>query len=127
MKVTFAQEHDGQPYSLEFDAPGVTDDLTRYDVEARIAGVLRRELQRFAEIVTVALQDRDRDQQLASEARMRKARGETLPAPTGGHQVLAAGTKAPEGRVVLPLQGGAAAAPKGAAPAAAPAAAKARR
>lgn len=104
MDVTWEQEYQGQRFTLKLSAPGVTADLTRYDVEGRIVGVLRRELQRFAEITTVALRDQAADAQRATEARARKARGEAPP-ETGPAQVLSAGTKDPSGRVIATPRG----------------------
>jgi hypothetical protein len=88
----------GRDYELAFSSD-VTEDLTRFDVGTRIAGVMQRELQRFAEISAVGLQDLTAAQAAEKDARERKARGEVV--VKGPAIVLAAGTKAPEGRVIL--------------------------
>lgn len=104
MTVTLEQEYQGQTFSLTLSAPGITADLSRFEVESRIVGVLRRELQRFAEITMVALVDQADADQRATEARARKARGEPPPV-TGPAQVLAAGTKDESGRVIVTPRG----------------------
>jgi hypothetical protein len=102
MKLTVNLSYLGQDFALTLESTAPAVEINRTDVAARITNVLNRELQRFAEITTVALKDLAAADVAEAEVRARKARGEVLPkAPA---QVLAAGTKSPEGRVVLEVK-----------------------
>jgi hypothetical protein len=101
MEITLSHAYHGQTFTLTFAAPGVTADLARFDVESRIALGLRREVQRYAEVVAVAIQDAEAADARDADARARKARGEiAIPQPA---ILLAAGTKEATGRVILPV------------------------
>lgn len=101
MQQTLSLTYLGRSYSISFESD-VDEDLSKFGVGPRINGVLQRELQRCAEITAVALQDQVVAAQADAETRERKARGEVL--VKGPAMVLAAGTKAVSGRVVLEAQ-----------------------
>jgi hypothetical protein len=65
-----------------------------------MTSVLRRELQRCAEISVVALQDKRAAADADKQARADKAAG--IVKPKGPNMTLIAGKKGPEGRVVHP-------------------------
>jgi hypothetical protein len=94
VKVTYL----GHEYELTLKSD-VAEDLSKFNVQGRISSVLAREAQRCAEITAVALKDKTAAELAELQARERKARGEVLPAAPA--QILAAGTKAPEGRTVV--------------------------
>ena len=68
-------------------------------VESRIAAIMRREVQRCAEITVVGLKDRVAAMAADADLRERRARGE--PVTKGPTTILAAGTKDPSGRITL--------------------------
>jgi hypothetical protein len=102
VQLTVKTTYLGREYELAFSAT-VPEDLSTFDVQSRIAGVLQREVERFAQITAVALQDKAVADAADADERARKARGEA-PAPKGPAMVLAAGTKASDGCVVLEVK-----------------------
>jgi hypothetical protein len=96
VQLTVTTEYLGHTYKLTLEAD-VAEDLSDYNVKGRITGVLDRELQRCAEITAVALKDKTAAELAAHEAR----RAPKTREPKGPAMILAAGTKAPEGRIVL--------------------------
>ena len=97
MKVTLSTTYLGHQFSLTLESD-LQEDLSASDAEARIAAVLRRELQRCAEISVVAKQDLKR---AAEDEQARRANRSKETGPKPPAQILAAGTKDPKGRVVL--------------------------
>lgn len=56
-KVTVEREYLGHNFKLTFESD-IKDDLSAFQVEERIHGVMNRELQRFSEISAVAIRDK---------------------------------------------------------------------
>lgn len=101
MKISVSLHYLRHNYDLTLESD-VNEDLSRFDVEARIAGVLRRELGRAAEITAVGLQDLERAKKADEETLQRKRSG-ARPEPKRPTTILAAGTKdVKTGRIVVP-------------------------
>jgi hypothetical protein len=96
MKNTIQTKYLGHNFSLTFESD-VEEDLSEQEVEARITTVMRRELQRFAEISAVAVNDK----KAAAKERDRINELKRSKAKRGPAQILAAGTKGKEGRIVV--------------------------
>jgi hypothetical protein len=99
MKLIVTREYLGKTFTLTLESD-VTEDVSAFDVESRITKVMNREVQRFAEISAVALQDKTRAEQDLAERIRRKHAGEPKP-ERGPSVVLAAGTKDEKGRAVV--------------------------
>lgn len=99
MKVRLETKYLGHSCALTFESD-IEEDLSQQQVEERIGNVMRRELQRFAEISAVGVKDKKAAEERAAEQRRRRASGE--PEPEKGPAItLAAGTKDPVlGRIV---------------------------
>ena len=98
MEIVLRKEYLGHTFELTLKS-SVDEDLSKQEVEPRVMMVLNRELQRCAEIIAVGVKDKAELARVTANIAARRARGEE-PTP-GPSMVLAAGTKAPEGRVVL--------------------------
>jgi hypothetical protein len=101
MKITLNQTSAlGQEFVLTLDCPDLTEqqgaDLSTNEGDSRIYTLLRRELNRCVEIATVSLQDADAQRKQA-KIKLPKA-DPNVPKPAA--QIVGAGSKKPENRLV---------------------------
>lgn len=113
-KVTVEQEYLGHSFKLTFESD-VSEDLSGFNVDERIALVMRRELQRVSEIVAVAVNDKRAAEELAQAQRAARQEGKFVVDATVGRGprrfqtvdkrgpsvILGAGTKDVSGRLVV--------------------------